>query len=145
LISKEYRWKFISGKNKLMERGIRIDKWLWAVRIFKTRSLASDACRSGKVKIHDQAVKPSREIKIDEVVTISLPPITKTVKVISVIGNRVSAKLVPGIMEDLTPEAEYQKLKRLNDTNFEFRERGIGRPTKRERREIEYLKLYLDE
>ena len=128
-----------------MEEGVRIDKWLWAVRIFKTRSLASDACRSGKVKILDQVVKPSREIKIDEVISISLPPITKTVKVLLVTGNRVSAKLVPGIMEDLTTEAEYQKLKRLNVANFEFRDRGIGRPTKRERRDIEFLKLYLDE
>ena len=128
-----------------MENGIRIDKWLWAVRIFKTRSLASDACRSGKVKILDHAVKPSREIRTGEVVSVSLAPITKTVKVIAPIGNRVSAKLVPGFMEDLTPEAEYDKLKRLNDKNFEFRERGTGRPTKRERREIEFLKLYLDE
>ena len=128
-----------------MENGIRIDKWLWAVRIFKTRSLASDACRSGKVKILDHAVKPSRDIRTGEVVSVSLAPITKTVKVIAPIGNRVSAKLVPGFMEDLTPEAEYDKLKRLNDKNFEFRERGTGRPTKRERREIEFLKLYLDE
>ena len=128
-----------------MERGIRIDKWLWAVRIFKTRSLASDACRSGRVKILDQAVKPSREIKVGEIISISLAPIIKTVKVLEPLGNRVSAKLVPGFMEDLTPESEYQKLKRDNQANFEFRERGIGRPTKRERREIEFLKLYLDE
>jgi ribosome-associated heat shock protein Hsp15 len=128
-----------------MERGIRIDKWLWAVRIFKTRSLASDACRSGKVKILDQAVKPSHEVKIDEVITVAQSPITKTVKVVAVIGNRVSAKLVPGAMEDLTPQEEYQKLKLMKEMNFEYRERGIGRPTKRERREIEFLKLYLDE
>ena len=128
-----------------MEGGIRIDKWLWAVRIFKTRSLASDACRSGKVKILDQAVKPSRDIKTGEVISISLAPIIKTVKVIAPIANRVSAKLVPEFMEDLTPESEYQKLKRSNDMDFEFRERGAGRPTKRERREIEFLKLYLDE
>jgi ribosome-associated heat shock protein Hsp15 len=145
LISTEFQWKFISGKNKLMEGGIRIDKWLWAVRIFKTRSLASDACRSGKVKILDQAVKASRDIKIADVVTISLGPVTKTVKVIAPIGHRVSAKLVADSMEDLTPESEYQKLKRPGDTGFEFRERGAGRPTKRERREIEFLKLYLDE
>ncbi len=128
-----------------MEGGIRIDKWLWAVRVFKTRSLASEACRSGKVKILDQAVKPSREIKIGEVITVSLPPITKTVKVAAAIANRVSAKLVAGFMEDLTPDAEYMKLKRPDEMNFEFRERGVGRPTKRERREIEFLKLYLDE
>ncbi|MFZ4520270.1 MAG: RNA-binding S4 domain-containing protein [Bacteroidales bacterium] len=128
-----------------MERGIRIDKWLWAVRIFKTRSLAADACRSGKVKILDQAIKPSREIKAGEVICVSIAPITKTVKIIEPIGNRVSAKLVSGFMEDLTPESEYQKLKRNHGAEFEFRERGAGRPTKRERREIEFLKLYLDE
>ena len=127
-----------------MEQGIRIDKWLWAVRIFKTRSLASDACRTGKVKILDQAVKPSRDIKTGEIIAISMAPIIKTVKVVAPLANRVSAKLVPGFMEDLTPEAEYDKLKR-NDKNFEFRERGAGRPTKRERREIEFLKIYLDE
>ncbi len=137
--------KYISGKNSLMEQGIRIDKWLWAVRVFKTRSLASDACRTGKVKILDQAVKPSRDVKTGEIISISMAPITRTVKVIAPLGNRVSAKLVPGFMEDLTPEAEYQKLKRDHPSNFEFRERGIGRPTKRERREIEFLKLYLDE
>ncbi len=128
-----------------MEGGIRIDKWLWAVRIYKTRSLASDACRSGKVKILDQAVKPSRDIKTGEIISISIAPITRTVKVLVPISNRVSAKLVPGFMEDLTPDEEYMKLKRTNDHDFEFRERGTGRPTKRERREIEFLKLYLDE
>ncbi|MEI7723830.1 MAG: RNA-binding S4 domain-containing protein [Bacteroidota bacterium] len=128
-----------------MEGGIRIDKWLWAVRIFKTRSLASEACRSGKVKILDQAVKPSRDVKTGEIISISLAPIIKTIKVVAPIGNRVSAKLVAGFMEDLTPEAEYQKLRQANDRDFEFRERGTGRPTKRERREIEFLKLYLDE
>ena len=128
-----------------MEGGIRIDTWLWAVRIYKTRSLASDACRSGKVKILDQAVKPSRDIKTGEIISISIAPITRTVKVLVPISNRVSAKLVPGFMEDLTPDEEYMKLKRTNDHDFEFRERGTGRPTKRERREIEFLKLYLDE
>jgi ribosome-associated heat shock protein Hsp15 len=128
-----------------MDQGVRIDKWLWAVRVFKTRSLASDACRSGKVKILDQVVKPSRDLKEGEVITVSLPPIIKTLKVITLSGNRVAAKLVPGLMEDLTPESEYQKLKRSHEPGFEYRERGLGRPTKRERREIEFLKLYLDE
>jgi ribosome-associated heat shock protein Hsp15 len=137
--------KFIFDKNNSMEGGVRIDKWLWAVRIFKTRSLASDACRSGKVKILDKAVKPSRELKTGEVISISLTPITKTVRVVALLGHRVSAKLVPDSMEDLTPEAEYQKLKRKSEIDFELRDRGTGRPTKRDRREIEFLKLYLDE
>lgn len=127
-----------------MEQGIRIDKWLWAVRVFKTRSLASEACRSGKVKILDQVIKPSRVLKTGEEITVSIPPITKTLKVIALAGNRVSATLVSTLMEDLTPEAEYQKLKQTKESDFEFRQRGIGRPTKRERREIEFLKSYLD-
>ena len=128
-----------------MEPGIRIDKWLWAVRVFKTRSLAAEACRSGKVKILDQVVKPSHNLKAGEVIIVSIPPITRTLKVVVVAGNRVSAKLVPGLMEDLTPETEYQKLKRTKGEDFEFRQRGLGRPTKRERREIGFLKLYTDE
>jgi len=128
-----------------MGNGMRIDKWLWAVRIFKTRSLASEACRSGKIKVLEHNVKPSHEIKAGEVIFISLAPIIKTVKVVAPVGHRVSAKLVPEFMEDLTTEEEYQKLKRSHDKEFEFRERGTGRPTKRERREIEFLKLYLDE
>ncbi|MEI7499545.1 MAG: RNA-binding S4 domain-containing protein [Bacteroidota bacterium] len=128
-----------------MEKGIRIDKWLWATRIFKTRNLAAEACRSGKVKILGQVIKPSREINAGDVITLAFPPIIKTVKVVELTANRVSAKLVPELMQDLTPEEEYQKLKRNIQGNFEFRERGIGRPTKRKRREIEYLKLYLGE
>lgn len=124
---------------------MRIDKWLWAVRVFKTRSLASEACRSGKVRIHDQQVKPSRDLKTGEIITVSLPPVTRTLKVVALSGNRVPAKLVAGLMEDLTPAAEYLKLKRTREPGFESRERGLGRPTKRERREIEFLKLYLDE
>ncbi len=126
-----------------MEKGIRIDKWLWAVRVFKTRSLASEACRSGRVKILGQAVKPSRELKTGEEITVSFPPVVKTVKVVDFTANRVAAKLVPDFMLDLTPAEEYDKLKRDHAVDFEIRDRGIGRPTKRERREIEYLKKYL--
>jgi len=139
------RWKFISGKNRLMEQGIRIDKWLWAVRAFKTRSRASEACRSGKVRILDHIVKPSRELKTGEIITLSFPPLTRTLKVIAMTHNRVSARLVTGFMEDLTPESEYLKLKRTDNPDFEFRERGTGRPTKRQRREIEFLKYFLGE
>jgi len=126
-----------------MEKAIRIDKWLWAVRIFKTRSLASEACRSGKVKILGQVIKPSHEVKTGEVISISFPPMVKTIKVVELATSRVSAKFVPDLMADLTPEEEYLKLKRDNQLNFESRDPGIGRPTKRERREIEFLKQYL--
>ncbi|HNY02943.1 MAG TPA: RNA-binding S4 domain-containing protein [Bacteroidales bacterium] len=128
-----------------MEGGVRIDKWLWAVRLYKTRSLASEACRSGKVKVLDQAVKPSHEIKTGEVITVSQAPLVKTVRVLDTACNRVGAKLVPERMEDLTPESEYLKLKQMKDSGFGFRNPGTGRPTKRDRREIEFIKRYLGE
>jgi ribosome-associated heat shock protein Hsp15 len=119
---------------------IRIDKWLWAARIFKTRTLAGEACRGGKIKIDDQAVKPSRELKENEVISIKLDQLTKTVQVKSLIKNRVSAKQVADVYEDLTPTGEYERLQLMREFNYERRERGIGRPTKKERRLIEVLK-----
>ena len=123
-----------------MSEGIRIDKWLWAVRIFKTRNQAGEACKAGKIKINDVSVKPSREVKIDEKIIVNLKHITKTVKVIGLLKNRVAAKLVENYLEDLTPQEEYDKQKMMNDLNSEFRQRGIGRPTKKERRLIDRLK-----
>jgi ribosome-associated heat shock protein Hsp15 len=121
-------------------QGIRIDKWLWAVRIFKTRSIATDACRNGRVKVGEQSAKPSHEVKVDEVIHVNLHSMTKTVKVKALLKNRVSASLVSDYMEDLTPQEEYDKLKLKHEMNHEFRPRGIGRPTKKERRLIERLK-----
>lgn len=137
-------WKSISGKSNAMEGNVRIDKWLWAVRLYKTRSIATDACRSGKVKIADMPVKPSREVRPGDVITVSFPPLLRTVRVLVVQGNRVAARLVPDLMEDLTPPEEHAKLKSKEESDFEFRMRGLGRPTKRERREIEYLKRLFD-
>lgn len=124
-----------------METGsnLRIDKWLWAVRIFKTRSQATDACRAGKVTIREQSVKPSHEVKVGEILLIRMHLITKTVKVTALLHNRVSAKLVNDYLEDLTTQEEYDKLKQPKE-NFEFRERGLGRPTKLQRRQIDKLK-----
>ncbi len=122
--------------------GVRIDKWLWAVRIFKTRSQASDACKGGRVKMDGQNVKASREIKEGEEIHISLTTFTKSVKVTALLNNRVSAKLVPNYMEDLTPQEEYDKQKIKREINAEYRDRGEGRPTKKERRIIERLKKY---
>lgn len=119
---------------------IRIDKWLWAARIFKTRTLAGEACRGGKIKIDEQAVKPSRELKENEVISIKLDQLTKTIQVKSIIKNRVSAKQVVDVYEDLTPTGEYERLQLMREFNYERRERGIGRPTKKERRLIEVLK-----
>jgi ribosome-associated heat shock protein Hsp15 len=118
----------------------RIDKWLWSVRLFKTRSQATDACKSGKISIDDQSVKPSREVHIGDIIVIRQSPLIKTVKVKELLKSRVGAKLVENYMEDLTPEEEYTKLKLLREVNFEIRDRGIGRPTKKERRIIERLK-----
>jgi ribosome-associated heat shock protein Hsp15 len=114
----------------------RIDKWLWEVRLFKTRTLASEACRTGKVTINDQPVKASREPKIDDLILIRSGGITRTLKLLAFPKSRVSAKLVPDYMSDLTPEAEYQKLKDAREFNFVYRDRGVGRPTKKERRDI---------
>ena len=124
---------------------VRIDKWLWEVRIYKTRSLATESIRSGKVKIMDQSVKPSRIVKQGEIITIQLQAILKTVKVIDFPGHRVGARLVEEYMEDMTPQSEYDKLKMKKELGFGYRERGTGRPTKRERRIIEILKKQLGE
>jgi ribosome-associated heat shock protein Hsp15 len=118
----------------------RIDKWLWAVRIYKTRTLAADACKAGKIKIGGAAVKPSREIKLQDEISVSQGQIIRTLRVKSLIHNRISAKLVPDHLEDLTPPEEYEKLKLLQEINGERRDRGIGRPTKKQRRLIDILK-----
>ena len=118
----------------------RIDKWLWAIRIYKTRTLATEACKAGKIKIEGQSIKPSRELKLLDVITISQGPLTKTIRVKTLIHNRVSAKLVSENAEDLTPAEEYEKLKLMQEVNGERRDRGIGRPTKKQRRLIDYLK-----
>jgi ribosome-associated heat shock protein Hsp15 len=120
--------------------GIRIDKWLWAVRLYKTRSKATDACRNGRVKIGDQAVKPSHEVREEDIIKVNLHAFTKTVKVKALLKNRVSASLAVDYVEDLTPQEEYDKLKSRKETNLEFRPRGSGRPTKKERRLIDKLK-----
>lgn len=124
----------------MMSESIRIDKWLWAVRVYKTRNQAAEACRAGKVKMDGLAVKPSRDIKSGDVIEISIPPMKKTYEVIEPIKNRVGAKLVPQFAKDHTPQDEYDKLKLINEMNFERRDRGTGRPTKKQRRLIDYLK-----
>ena len=120
---------------------IRIDKWLWMTRLFKTRSMATDACNAGKVKMNDLRVKPSKEVKIDEIYTVKIGILDKTVQVISTPKSRVGAPLVPLYYTDLTPAEEYERVKSARMT-FEHREHGEGRPTKRERRQIEYLKNF---
>ena len=118
---------------------VRIDKWLWAVRIFKTRSLASEAIKSGKVKFDGSNVKTSKEVKIGDVYEITIGQLRKTIQVKAILENRVSAKLVEDYLIDLTSEEEYTRVKMLSQ-NVEYRDRGAGRPTKRDRREIEEFK-----
>ena len=111
------------------------------VRLFKTRSLATEACGAGKVKMNGVSVKPSKDIKPNEVYNIKIGQLEKTVQVVDSPKSRVSAPLVPNYCVDLTPPEEYERVKALR-TTFEVREHGIGRPTKRERRQIDYLKDY---
>ncbi len=113
----------------------RIDKWLWSVRAFKTRSQATDACRAGKVKVDETPIKPSREVKTGMIITLQQGPLKRTLKVTGLLQKRVGAKLVGQFMEDLTPEEEYQKLEAIR-TMPAARARGAGRPTKKERRDI---------
>jgi ribosome-associated heat shock protein Hsp15 len=125
-----------------VEEHIRIDKWLWAVRLFKTRNQASQACRAGKVRMEDQAVKPSREVRVMDVISVNLGFISRKVQVKALLTNRVSAKLVPDYAIDLTPEEEYARQKVIRETNYEVRDSGLGRPTKKQRRDIVKLKRY---
>lgn len=113
---------------------IRIDKYLWSVRIYKTRSQATDECRKGRITIDNIQVKPSRIITGNEIITIRKPPVTYTIRVIKPIGNRVSAKLAGNFMEDLTPEEERMKLEISHSILPVFRQKGLGRPTKKERK-----------
>jgi ribosome-associated heat shock protein Hsp15 len=124
---------------------IRIDKFLWAVRIYKTRSIASEECRKGRILINNMQVKPSRAIAANEIVTVRKPPVIFTYRVIDPIENRVSAKLVQSFIEDLTPDEEKSKLEmRQQVTNF-YRPKGTGRPTKKDRRLIGKLQDDFDD
>ncbi len=118
---------------------IRIDKFLWAVRIFKTRSLASDACRKGRIIINNIQVKPSRTVDSNEIIVVKKLPVIYTYKVIKPVENRVSAKLVETFVRDLTPEEEKSKLTLARSAGFGIRPRGFGRPTKKERRTIDRM------
>lgn len=122
-----------------VENSVRIDKWLWAVRIFKTRSDAAEACRTNRVTIGGSYTKPSREVKVGDVVTVRKTIVTYTYRVLAPVSSRVGAKLVTEYAEDLTPQSERDKLNIPKETIFIQRDRGTGRPTKRERRQIDTL------
>ena len=119
---------------------LRIDKYLWAVRLYKTRSIATDACRSGRVKLNGVPVKPSHEVAEGEIYELNIEQMHRTVQVKELLANRVGAKLVENYLTDLTPPEEYERIQMARQYSFEKRDRGAGRPTKRDRREIEELK-----
>ena len=120
-----------------MADSARIDKWLWASRIFKTRSIAADACKNGRVTIGGVNVKPSRPLKAGEVVSVKKPPVTYSFRVLKCIEQRVGAKLVPEIYENVTDPKQYELLEMSRISGFIDRQRGTGRPTKKDRRAME--------
>ncbi len=125
---------------------IRIDKWLWAVRVYKTRTDATEACRNGRIGINGSVGKPSKEVKTGDVVTVRKNPVTYTIRVLELVQNRQPARNVPLYAENITPQEELDKLKMNSYTGFGVRDRGAGRPTKRDRREVDELmeELFFD-
>ena len=115
----------------------RIDKWLWAVRIYKTRSIAAEACKKGHVSIGERTAKPAHNIRVGDVVNVKKAPITYSFKVLKCAENRVGAKLVPELMENITPQEQYEILEMSKISGFIDRQRGTGRPTKKERRDLD--------
>ena len=120
-----------------MKTEVRIDKWLWAVRLFKTRTLAAEACKKGKVIIQNVQVKPSRNVKVGDVVCIKRNPILFSFKVTALAENRMNAKLVAEFMENVTAADQLELIELAKLAGQSGRDRGTGRPTKKERRDIE--------
>jgi ribosome-associated heat shock protein Hsp15 len=126
-------------KNVTMANEQRIDKWLWAMRVYKTRTIATEECKKGRVSVGDGdgvIVKPSRTIKVGDIVNVRKPPIQYTFRVLQLAPNRLGAKLVPEYLENLTPQAQYDMLDVVRISGFVDRRKGLGRPTKREGREL---------
>ncbi|MBI2513834.1 MAG: RNA-binding S4 domain-containing protein [Opitutae bacterium] len=114
----------------------RLDKWLWGVRVFKTRAEAAAVCRNGRVQVNGLDAKPGRDVHVGEVVTARVGMVTRTLKVVGVPRSRVGAKQLPEFLVDLTPAAEYERAKQASVEHLLARERGRGRPTKKERRQM---------
>lgn len=123
----------------LSDQEVRVDKWLWAVRIYKTRSQATEACKKGRILIADQPVKASRILKINDVVLVRKPPVMYSYRVLGLPGTRLPAKAIHEYIENITPQEEMDKLG-IRETFFITRDKGSGRPTKKERRIIEKLR-----
>ncbi|NCA80026.1 MAG: RNA-binding S4 domain-containing protein [Sphingobacteriia bacterium] len=116
---------------------VRIDKWMWSVRLFKTRSLAAEACKKGKVLMQGQRVKPSKTIAVNDVIQIRRAPILYSFKVLALAQNRMNARMVPDFMQQVTSPEQLQLLDLLKLDKTAYREKGTGRPTKKERRDME--------
>lgn len=125
----------------------RIDKWMWAARIFKTRTIAAEACKKGRISINGAQAKPARMVKPGDVIQVRKPPVTYSFKVLQAIEKRVGAKLVPEIMENVTTPDQYELLEMSKISGFIDRARGTGRPTKKERRDLDefFTPEYLDD
>lgn len=116
---------------------VRVDKYLWAMRIYKTRSIATDACKCGRVKMNGVEVKPSRMFHVGDIFTVRKGPITYTYRILQLWGNRLGAKLVPEYLQDITPKEQLELLELARYAAQSGRDRGTGRPTKKDRRDIE--------
>ncbi|CDD33906.1 RNA-binding S4 domain-containing protein [Phocaeicola barnesiae] len=125
----------------------RIDKWLWAARIFKTRTIAAEACKKGRISINGAQAKPARMIKAGDTIQVRKPPVTYSFKVLQAIEKRVGAKLVPEVMENVTTPDQYELLEMNRISGFIDRARGTGRPTKKDRRDLDdfFTPEYLDD
>ena len=119
------------------QESARLDKWLWAARIFKTRSMAADACKNGRVTVGGANAKPSRTVKTGETISVKKPPITYSFKILNAIETRVGAKLIPQVYEDATDPKQYELLEMSRISGFIDRARGMGRPTKKDRRAMD--------
>ena len=131
-----------------MNSEARIDKWLWAARVYKTRTLASDACKNGRITINGAQAKPSRTVKVGDQVGVKKSPITYTFRVLQAIEKRVGAKLLPEVFENITPPEQYELLEMNQISGFIDRARGTGRPTKKDRRALDDFAdtpIFLDE
>ncbi|MCX8107745.1 MAG: RNA-binding S4 domain-containing protein [Verrucomicrobiae bacterium] len=126
-----------NGLNQSSE--VRLDKWLWATRVFKTRSQAAAACTAGHVKLNGTSLKPAHSVHVGEIFTVKVGDLTRTVRVVGLISQRVGPKLVRNYLEDLTPQAEYERVRTLKQQAPVYRPKGRGRPTKKERRLLQLM------
>lgn len=115
----------------------RIDKWLWAARIYKTRTIAAEACKKGQVSIKGTNIKPSRTVKVGDIIDVRKPPVTYSFRILQTIERRVGAKLIPEVLENVTPPEQYEILEMSRISGFIDRARGTGRPTKKDRRSLD--------